>query len=441
MRILVIDANGSSLDWSMRCQRDGHKVKWYIPPQKAAFEPFKVGQGIIERVSSPHDWYKWADLIFFTDNTKWLEVAESWRSQGWPVIAPSVEAANWELDRSIGQKVLKKAGIETIPVREFNDYDRAIAFVKSTMRRYVSKPSGDADKALSYVSKGPADLVYMLERWKRANKLKREFILQEFVPGIEMAVGGWFGPHGFNQGWCENWEFKKLMNDDLGCATGEQGTVVRYVKRSKLAEKVLQPVEDQLHALGYTGYVDVNCIIDEKGTPWPLEFTMRPGWPTFNIQQPLHEGDHAEWLYKLALGSDARNFKLNEVAVGVVMSIPDYPYSHLTRKEVQGVPVYGFELNEEYHPCEMMLGNAPTERNGKIVSEPCMATAGDYVLVTTGTSSTVSGARSKAYRSLKKLEVPNSPMYRTDIGKRLLKQLPDLQKNGYATGLVYQQGA
>jgi phosphoribosylamine---glycine ligase len=440
MRILVIDANAASLDWTMRCQRAGHKVKWYVPPKDKGPSDFysHVGKGIVERVNNPHDWYRWADLIVFTDNTKLIELGHAWRKQGWPVIAPSPVTQKWELDRDLGQKVFKQGGVDVIRGKGFNNYDQAISYVKKEMRRFVSKPDGDADKALSYVSKNAADMVYMLERWKKTNQLNRGFIIQEFKPGIEMAVGGWFGPGGFNEGWCENWEFKKLMNDDLGCATGEQGTVVRYVKNSKLANKVLKPVEEQLARENYVGYVDVNCIITEDGTPWPLEFTMRPGWPLFNIQCPLHQGDPAEWLLDLALGRDCKNFKLNEIAVGVVLSIPDYPYSHITRKEVQGIPVYGFELTEDIHPCEMMMGTAPQERDGKIVDSPCMVTAGDYVLVSSGTGSTVSSAKSKAYRTLKKLEIPNSPMYRTDIGKRLLKQLPELQAMGYATGLSYQ---
>lgn len=437
MKILVIDNEGLALDWTMRCQRAGHKIKWYCPPDSKNFYT-EVGKGIVERVNNPHDWYRWADLIFFTTNAKLIELGDAWRKQGWPVIAPSPSTRDWELKRGVGQNVLKKAGITTIPGKSFKDYNVAIAYVKKEMRRFVSKPDGDVDRALSYVSKSPADMVYMLERWKKNNKLKDQFILQEFCPGIEMAVGGWFGPHGFNEGWCENWEFKKLMNDELGCATGEQGTVVRYIKKSKLADKVLKPLEDQLHKENYVGYVDVNCIISEDGTPWPLEFTMRPGWPLFNIQQTLHNGDPAEFLLDLALGKDSKIFNLNEVAVGVVLSIPDYPYSMITRKDVIGVPVYGFELNEDMHPCLMMQGTAPQEKDGKIVDLPCMVTAGDYVLVTSGRGLTVSAAKSKAYRAMKKLEIPNSPMYRTDIGKRLLKQLPELQKMGYAAGLRYQ---
>src|SRR5258708_5686755 len=138
------------------------------------------------------------------------------------------------------------------------------------------------------------------------------------------------------------------MNDDIGVATGEQGTVLRIVKKSKLADMMLIPLEEQLQKAGFIGNIDVNCIIDEHGTPWPIEFTMRPGWPAFNIQQILNKGDHAEWLMDLWEGKDARNWEMDTIALGVVMSIPNYPFTHTNKTEdVKGIPIYG-DLNK---PC------------------------------------------------------------------------------------------
>lgn len=440
MKVLIVDPQGAGLDFAIRAQRDGHKVKHFIrQTEKTKF----IGRGFVEIVDDFKPWLRWADLVFNTDNTLYLRELDACKAEGGCVIGASQQSAEWELDREVGMKVLRKHGVQCPAYQLFSDYDKAIAYVKKENRRFVSKPSGDADKALSYVAKTPADLVYMLERWKKNSKLKGDFLLQEFVGGIEMAVGGWFGPGGFNRGWCENWEFKKLMNDDLGVNTGEQGTVLRYVARSKLASTVLRPLEAALERLGYVGYVDVNCIIDEKGTPWPLEFTMRPGWPTFNIQQPLHEGDSVEWLYDLANGKDARNATLDTVALGVVLSIPDYPYSHLTRKEVVGVPVYGITegMWAHLHPCEMMMGEAPCEVGGAIHTVPIPVTAGDYVFVVSALGDTVRNAKEKAYRRLKRLQVPNSPMWRSDIGQRLGRQLPKLQALGYATGLKFSESA
>jgi hypothetical protein len=38
---------------------------------------------------------------------------------------------------------------------------------------------------------------------------------------------------------------------------------------------------------------------------------------------------------------------------------------------------------------------------------------------------------------MKKIEVPNSPFWRPDIGQRLEKQLPTVQAKGFAEDLVY----
>jgi phosphoribosylamine---glycine ligase len=442
MKVLIVDPGGYALDWAMRCQTDGHEVRAFI---KNTEKTANIGQGLITVVRDFHPWLNWADLVFLTDNTLYLRELDAWRAKNPKVafIGPSEAAAEWELDREVGMKVLRKHGIATPPYRVFNDYDKAIAFVKAEQRRFVSKPSGDSDKALSYCAKTPADMVYMLERWQKSGKLKGPFLLQEFIEGCEMAVGGWFGPGGWSPGWCENWEFKKLMNGDLGVATGEQGTVLRYVKTSKLARKVLEPLTDALDRLHYTGYVDVNTIIDDKGGVWPLEFTMRPGWPTFNIQQALHKGDRAEWLRDLATGRTSKNWLLDTVAAGVVMSVPDYPYSHLTRKEVVGIPVYGISpgMWPNLHLCEAMRANAPIQVGNRVTTAPTIVTAGDYVLVISGTGGTVKEATAAAYRRLKRLIVPNSPMYRTDIGARLKRQIPGLQKHGFAMNMAFSTPA
>jgi phosphoribosylamine--glycine ligase len=434
MKILIMDEVGAgTLDWALRCIEDGHKVKVYDPDPRYP----DVGKGMVDKVDNPHEWAKWADLIMYTGNMKWVDLAESWKKQGIPVICGSPESVKWETDRKYGDDILKKAGIDTLPTREFTDYDAAIKFVEKTMKRYVSKPDNSEDKALSYCSKSPEDMIYMLEKWKKTDKIKDSFILQEFMPGIEMAVGAWFGPGGFNSGWEENWEFKKLMNDDLGVATGEQGTVMRIVKKSKLANLVLKPLEDQLQKAGFIGDIDVNCIIDEHGTPWPLEFTMRPGWPAFSIQQALHKGDHAQWMVDLWEGKDARNQVMDTIAVGVVMSIPKYPYCKSASEETTGIPIYGDSKSNSVHLAQCQMGTAPVQEKGKIVTRPHLVTAGDYLLVATGTGETVTAARKSSYSVLKSLSVPNSPMYRTDIGVRLKRQLPELQKHGFATGMVY----
>lgn len=427
MKILIIDATSASLDFATRCMTEGHEVRVFLGPNKNGSKS-RVGEGILKIIGNWEPSMNWADIVFLTDNAKYLHNLESYHKQGYPVVGPSVVTADWELNRSLGQRVLEDAGIEVIPSTTFNSYNDAMAFVlKNKDKRYVSKPSGDADKALSYVSKSYRDMIYMLESWKRVGKPRQPFILQEFHKGIEMAVGVWFGKGGFNGPWLENFEHKKLMVGDVGVNTGEMGTALKYVNESKLADMMLAPLEGELYRQGYVGYIDVSVIIDSAGKPWPLEFTTRPGWPLFQIQQVLHP-EPVEWMMSMVDGFNS--FKpVMKTAIGVVMAIRGFP-SHSDARD-DGIPVWGInERNRAFmHPSEMRLGTAPSA-NG--APESSLVTAGNYVITVSGTGNSVGAAKDAAYKHVKELEIPSSPMYRTDIGDRVVKQLPELQAMGFA---------
>lgn len=446
MKLLIVDSDSQGLDLGMRAQRAGHDVRYYDRPGRGG--PSKAGDGILEKVTDfdllRKRWLGWSDLIYLTGNDAYMEMLEPYRAIGYPIFGGSVEAARWESDRAYGQRIMKAAGLPVIPGKEFTDYESAIRHVKKSGTAFACKPSGDADKALSYVGNTAADLCFMLDKWSKDEKLRSDaaqhgFILQEKKTGCEMGVSGWFGPAGFASTIEEDFEYKKLMPGDCGVTTGEQGTCLRFVKKSKLADLVLFPLEEQLRSTGYVGCVNVNCIIDDEGTPWPLEFTMREGWPAKHNQVSLTDGDPVQWMRDLVDGEDTMQPRLNEVSISIVVSIPPYPSSKYTDEQVAGFPIYGATDFEHVHLCEVMLGSdVPCQMGDKVVDLPCPVTAGPYVLVVTGTGDTITGARRSAYAALEKIRIPNSAGWRIDIGRgKLVGQLPRIQDLGYATGLSY----
>jgi phosphoribosylamine--glycine ligase len=446
-RLLIIDNASNCLDMAMRAKLAGWDVKWWDKP-RADGMPRRAGEGMFDKIKDFNEitrkWMDWADLIYLPDNVLYTALLDPWRQKGYPILAPSTQAAALELDRDAGQIAMRKAGIQIMESKPFNDYDAAIAFVKKNPQYLVSKPSGDANKALSYVAHDPADLIYMLGRWRDNPSLKSAakkegFILQERKYGVEMAVGGFFGPHGWGKWFYENWEYKKLMADDLGVNTGEMGTLSRMVTKSKLAEQVLKPMEDQLLKLGYVGYIDNNCIIDDKGTPWPMEFTMRDGWPTkHNVTAHVKNEDPIQWMLDMVNGRDTMKCIEGEICVSALIALPDFPYSKITNKELCGIPIRGANNLGQIHLSEAMLGMAPTMVGDKVVDLPGLVTAGDYVMVVTGTGDTISAARRNCYTAVKKVKIPNSMFYRPDIGAgRMKKHLPMLHKMGYAKGMEF----
>ena len=118
---------------------------------------------------------------------------------------------------------------------------------------------------------------------------------------------------------------------------------------------------------------------------------------------------------------------MDEVAVGVVLALPPYPFGHERTEEVVGVPIWGVTagIEDAIHPVSVQV------KDGQLM------TSGSYVLVATGTGENVVKARSGAYRVLDRLTIPASPFWRNDIGGRLRADLPRVQEHGYATRLDY----
>lgn len=448
MRILALDRRNNSLDWLMRCAEAGHEVLWWQMPYPNGDYNF-CGDGLVPKVKEFSDlqkkWMDWADLIFCSDNDVYPDFLEPYFEKGYPIFGTNKAAAALENEREIGQAAFEKAGLETIPSKLFHDYEAAARYVEKRGVACVSKPNWFSSSALTYVAPDAAAMVWMLtEKWKKDPELcksarKFGFVIQDKVEGCEMAVGGWFGPGGWSQWYSENWEYKKFMDGDRGQGTGEQGTLKRYVKRSKLAAKALLPLTGALEKTGYVGYFDVNCIIEKNGNVRPLEITARCGWPHFHNHMSLLECDPAQWMKDLLDGMDTLRVRGNEMSVSVVYTIPDYPVSKFTQKAICHIPVWNATDRAHVHLSEVYLKDeVPCQVGSEVVAMPNLASAGDYILVVTGNGSTITAARQSAYAAVRKICMPNDPQFRGDIGKgRLVKQLPVIQKLGYASGVEF----
>jgi phosphoribosylamine---glycine ligase len=439
MKVLVIEYEdaGCGLDFVLRCVAAGHAVRYFLRKENNQ----QIGRGFkgIEYVDNWATSMKWADLVWCTGNDQFLERIDFYRKNGTKFFGPSAASAKLELDRQAGMKFFEDNGIECPEYETFDTLDEALAYQVKSEDRHVFKTLGDEeDKSLSYVGKTPADMVARIQRWKKLGmKLKGPCMLQQFIPGIEFGVSRWMGAEGFIGMPNENFEHKKLLSGNCGPNCGEAGTVQKYAAKSKLYDEVLAPLEAGLLKLKHLGDVDVNCKIDESGKAWPLEFTMRAGWPAMNIMLATHKGDPAEWMYDACEGEDTLEVS-TAIAAGIVFAQPDYPYSKATKAETLDVPIYGVtDKNRKFiAPQSVKMAKLPTMVDGKVKDQEMWATCGDYLAVVTGSGKSVKVACERAYKTLKELHVPDA-MYRDDVGEGLEKSLPELQKHGYATEFTY----
>ncbi len=439
MRILIIDVEHLGLDFVLRCSDAGHEVRWYMDDAK-----LRDGEGMkgFKRVDTWKDSMSWAKegLILCTGNHKLIKELDRFRDLGYKIFAPTAASAALEIDRAIGMKALEDAGIEVPHYETFKDLASAAKFARKADKPYVFKTMGDEeDKSLSYVASDPADLVGWIERQiQRGVKIKGECMLQERIDMLaEVGVSGWYGPDGYlPDKWQICFEHKKLMTGEVGPNTGEQGTVCQYVEMDSLADTLLVPMADTLKRFGHRGDFAVGAGIDVKGKAWPFEFTARLGWPAFYIQVASHKGDPAQWMRDLLDGKDTLKVS-TDVAIGVVMAQPRYPYNDSDPEMVEGNPISGLDdVWDNVHPASIMLGKGPTMQDGKVVDGEVYQTTGEYVLVATALGKTVERARKKVYSTVDQIKFKDA-IYRDDIGEKLEKSLPKLHSFGYATDMDY----
>ncbi len=442
MRCLIIDVEAACLDLVLRLSAADHECRWYrwTSPGKSIRdgEGFK-GFQIVEDWEPSMPWAK-DGLIVVTGNFVHMHKLDRYREMGYKIFGPTAASARLEIERSAGMDAMQAAGITVPPYQTFDNLEMAEAFARKSDRAWVFKPMGDeSDKSLTYVARDPADLTGWLRRQiKGGKKLKGRCMLQEKIDCLaEIGVSGWMGADGFLPNkWQVCFEHKPLMNGDIGPATGEQGTVCQYVETDKLAEEMLKPMEPILRTLGHSGDFAVGAMVDTKGNAHFLEFTARLGYPAFYIQMASHRGAPAKWMRDLLDGKDSLRVS-PDVAIGVVMTQPRYPYGNSPPAMVEGVPIHGIEdVLPAAHLVQVMVGKGPVMEEGRVVDRPVYETSGDFVLVATGLGKTVSRARKRVYGVVDAIHFPDR-MYRTDIGEKLEPVLPALRKFGYATETFY----
>jgi len=438
MKILVIDTDGVGLAFCWRCAQAGHEVRWFVKPDPHLDKDLGKGFKGVTRIPNWVASAQWADLIFPTSNDEYMQRLAFFRKNGAQVFGPSEESADLEITRAKGMKFLEKAGIKVPPYKVFKTLKEAEEHVWKTEERYVFKTMGDGDDTKrTFCAESPASMIAFLQRLQKQDvAVKGEVMLQTFIEGIEMGVSSYMGLDGYLGVWNENFEHKKMMPSNCGMTTGETGTVIKYTKESKLADKVLKPIEQGLKKLGHIGDLDLNCIIDKKGDAYPLEFTSRPGWPFWNIAITTHKGDPAQWMMDALRGKDTLTVS-EDHAIGVVIWSADFPNSALPPEEVNGIPIYGItKRNEKYiQPQYVKVDEMPDGQPVKM--KPTWVTAGNYNAVVTGRGDSIKQAAERAYGTVDEISIKDKG-FRDDIGEGLKDKLPELHKLGYATSFKYE---
>jgi phosphoribosylamine--glycine ligase len=417
MKFLFVSYTGLIADIAWQVVKEGDEAKLYIDDA----EEKGIAEGFVPKTDDWKSEVEWADVVVFDDVLGMGVMAEALRKQGKLVVGGSPYTDRLEDDRGFGQQELKAAGVPIIPQENFTSFDDAVAYVAANPNRYVIKPSGEAqnNKRLLFVGEEEdgKDVIQVLGDYKRAwaDKIK-EFQLQRRVVGIEVAVGAFFNGKEFILPICVNFEHKKLFPGDIGPPTGEMGTSMFWSEPNKIFNATLKKMEAKLAEERYTGYIDVNCIVNNNGI-YPLEFTARFGYPCVSIQQEGLLTPMGELLRGMADGSLSRARAKSGFQIGVRIVVPPFPYRDLETFEStskDAVILFRTPGREGIHIEDVRTADGEWMVTG---------TSG-VVLIVCGTGPTMKQAQRMAYNRVKNVMIPHM-YYREDIGDRWFEEDSD----------------
>ena len=423
-KFLFISVEGDGTDLAWKVKQEKNEVKMYIEKE----EDQDVGDGFIEKVDDWRASVDWADVVVFdhvvSGENGFGKEADDLRAKGKLVVGGSVYTDRLEIDREFGQAEMKLVGMLTLPHWDFDNFGAAIEFLKTTPGRYIFKPSkGNIDKSLLFIGEEEdgKDLLEVLEHNRKSWSRKiKQFQLQKFASGVEIAVGAFFNGHDFISPINVNFEHKKLFPGDIGPYTGEMGTLMFWTEPNYFFSATLGKMLEKLRESKYVGYIDINCIVNGKGI-YPLEFTSRFGYPTISIQMEGITSPMGEFLYAIAKGEQYPLKTQKGFQVGVVIATPPFPYHDEKMLQVYKDSSILFKKPniEGIHLGDVKLVDNDWKLAGRT----------GWVLVVTGSNSTVDEARKQAYRRIENIMLQNM-FYRTDIGAKWFEESDELHTWG-----------
>jgi len=433
MKILIVSALGETTAAALRLLLDGHDVRYYVHAEDSR----DCGRNM---VPLSRDWRSdvpWADLVWFDDVEQVVPGrrgrygggawAQEVRRTGKPVVGGTPTTDKLENDRMFGQETLKQYGVDTVPMHRFTTFGAGIAFVKKVGGAWAIKHNAQVDRNLNSVAWKPDAVMGFLE-WQQAHwdalapRLPVDYVLQEAVKGVEMAVTGFFDGTRFSDQFYLNQEYKKLMDGDEGPATGQMGEMGQVQCLPDLAAKTLGRLTPLLAAEGYHGPIDLNCIATPSQTV-PLEFTSRPGYPTMWSVLEALDTDLASALLWMAGAWKMEPRFTRDFICNVVIASGSWPVVD-ERGRNEGLMLRGVKEVGVKH---VHLLDVQIDRDANIVS------AGPIGLMASVTArgQEPGTARAMAYELTKHLKVTPYRIMRHDIGAGFCDDMARLASWGW----------
>jgi phosphoribosylamine--glycine ligase len=340
-------------------------------------------------------------------------IVDAFEEAGLRVFGPRKNAAIIEGSKAFSKELMKKYNIPTAGYETFDDYEKALEYVKNGDFPVVLKADGLAlgkgvliCNTLEEAEDGLKSMMIDKKFGASGNKV----VIEEFLTGPEMSVlsfcdGKTIVPMVSAQ------DHKRAYDNDEGLNTGGMGTFSpSRVYTDELAkdcmEKIYKPTVDALNAEGRTfkGIIFFGLMLTPKGMR-VIEYNARFGDPETQVVLPRLKNDLLEIFEACVDGTlDKIDVQWEESGTAcVVLASGGYPVSYKKGYEITGLE------DAKKAPNTVVFHAGTALKDGKYV------TNGGRVLGVTGIGANLDEAIKIAYESVKLINFKDMH-YRKDIG-------------------------
>ena len=343
-------------------------------------------------------------------------LVDEFEAAGIRAFGPRKNAAILEGSKAFSKDLMKKYDIPTAAYENFDDPEKALAYLETAKFPIVLKADGLAlgkgvliCNTLEEAKDGVKEI--MLD--KKFGASGNTMVVEEFMTGREVSVLSFVDGKTIKT-MTSAQDHKRAKDGDQGLNTGGMGTFSPspfYTEEvDEFCQKyVYQKTVDAMAAEGreFKGIIFFGLMLTQDG-PKVLEYNARFGDPEAQVVLPRMKNDLIEVIEACIGGTlDQINLEFEDnAAVCVVLASDGYPLAY-----EKGLPITGleeFKKHEGYY-----CFHAGTKFNGDQI-----VTNGGRVLGVTAKGATLKEARANAYAATEWVKFDNKYM-RHDIGKAI----------------------
>lgn len=344
-------------------------------------------------------------------------IVDAFEAAGLRVFGPRKNAAILEGSKAFSKDLMKKYHIPTAAYENFDDADKALAYLETADFPIVLKADGLAlgkGVLICNTLEEAKDGVKSIMLDKQFGTAGNRMVIEEFMTGREVSVLSYVDGKTIKT-MTSAQDHKRAKDGDQGLNTGGMGTFSPspfYTKEvdAFCQEHIYQATVDAMAAEGreFKGIIFFGLMLTPKG-PRVLEYNARFGDPEAQVVLPRMKNDIIDVLEACIDGRlDEIDLQFEDnAAVCVVLASDGYPVKYEKGLEIRGLE--NFEGKDGYY---CFHAGTKLDENGKFV------TNGGRVLGVTAKGRDLKEARENAYAATQWIDFDNKYM-RNDIGKAI----------------------